>query len=91
MLLRLVSSLLVSISLTIPFVMSEDSASHASNSSNLGYTSAIRSPQELLDVDNYPKAPSGLSLEQVYVYIRHGRHSAVSISHIRVLRKRFSM
>ena len=25
-----------------------------------------------LDVDSYPPSPSGLSLEQVHIYIRHG-------------------
>lgn len=25
-----------------------------------------------LDIDSYPPTPSGLSLEQVHVYIRHG-------------------
>ena len=26
-----------------------------------------------LDVDGYPVAPSGLQLEQVHVYVRHGK------------------
>lgn len=28
-----------------------------------------------LDIDSYPPTPSGLSLEQVHVYIRHGEHA----------------
>jgi acid phosphatase len=34
-----------------------------------------RPPQAPLDVDGYPVAPEGLELEQVHIYIRHGRYS----------------
>jgi hypothetical protein len=32
-----------------------------------------------LDVDSYPPTPSGLSLEQVHVYIRHGEPLPVHV------------
>ncbi|KAF9226315.1 phosphoglycerate mutase-like protein [Gyrodon lividus] len=32
---------------------------------------------EPLDVDGYPKAPAGLKLEQVHVYVRHGERTPV--------------
>ncbi|KAI5121801.1 hypothetical protein M0805_009793 [Coniferiporia weirii] len=35
--------------------------------------------QTLLDVDNYPVAPPGLSLEQVHVYVRHGERTPVRV------------
>ena len=32
-----------------------------------------------LDVENYPKAPNDLVLEQVHVYIRHGKNPIILV------------
>ena len=34
-----------------------------------------RYPQVPLDVENYPIGPDGLELEQVHIYVRHGKFS----------------
>lgn len=41
--------------------------------SNKVDTTVIRPPQVLLDVERYPVAPPGLQLQQVHIYIRHGK------------------
>ncbi|KAG9311769.1 phosphoglycerate mutase-like protein [Chiua virens] len=44
-------------------------------SSRMGNTSLLVG--EPLDVEGYPQAPSGLDLEQVHVYVRHGERTPV--------------
>ena len=39
----------------------------------LAQSLGIRPPQVPLDVDNYPVAPPDLELEQVHIYVRHGK------------------
>ncbi|KAK2465059.1 hypothetical protein APHAL10511_002867 [Amanita phalloides] len=40
---------------------------------------AILPPQVPLDVEGYPRAPDGLELEQVHVYVRHGERAPVGV------------
>ncbi|KAG6915556.1 hypothetical protein DXG01_010961 [Tephrocybe rancida] len=42
-------------------------------------THVYRDPQVPLEVDNYPVAPTGLVLEQVHVYVRHGERTPVGV------------
>jgi hypothetical protein len=54
---------------------SRSSANAAGNSSNLG----IRAPQVPLDVETYPVAPPELELEQVHVFVRHGKQTNIEM------------